>query len=118
MITNSLIIPCYNEEDNLSYLIKQCEALPLKNTEIIFVNNGSTDDSKTVFARLLSKTNKNLRFINIKKNIGYGNGIIEGLKIAKGNFLGWTHTDLQTNPKDAISGFNYLKKLNSKKKYL
>ena len=118
MITNSLIIPCYNEKDNLSYLIKQCKELPLKNTEIIFVNNGSTDGSEKIFTKLLSNTKKNLRHINIKKNIGYGDGIIQGLKEAKGSFLGWTHADLQTHPKDAISGFNYFKKQKSNKVFV
>ncbi len=34
--------------------------------------------------------------VNLEENDGYGGGIIAGLNAAKGNFIGWTHADLQT----------------------
>ena len=41
----------------------------------------------------------------IKKNIGYGHGIMSGVKIASGNFIGWCHADLQTEPEDVYNAY-------------
>ena len=49
MTTNfSLILPCYNEEENISHLYNEFKKIPLKNenAELIFVNNGSTDHTE------------------------------------------------------------------------
>ena len=101
----SLVIPCYNEEKSLQELHYRCNDLAKKiNVEIIFVNNGSTDNSKKIFTSL-SRINKNFLYLNLNKNKGYGGGILEGLKKAKGNYIGWTHADLQTNPLDLIKVF-------------
>ena len=94
----SLVIPCFNEEENLPRLIDSCLALiDRSDCEVIVVNNGSTDNSAEILPRLL-EPHKNLRAIYIDKNIGYGHGILTGLKDAKGEILGWTHADLQTDP--------------------
>ncbi len=106
MIRNSLIIPCFNEAKSLETLVNQCKKNVNKHTEIIFVNNGSTDDSLKIFKKLIPNNDFNLKFINIKRNIGYGNGILEGLKSSKGQYIGWTHADLQTNPCDALNKFH------------
>lgn len=106
----SLIIPCFNEQQNLKKLIIECKKIVKKNIEIILVNNGSTDDSLKVLKKLIPNHNSNLKFVNIKVNKGYGHGILFGLKKAKGDVLGWTHADLQTHPKDALKGLEYFKK--------
>ena len=101
----SLVIPCFNEEENLPRLIDSCLALiDRSDCEVIVVNNGSTDNSAEILPRLL-EPHKNLRAIYIDKNIGYGHGILTGLKDAKGEILGWTHADLQTDPLDCIEAF-------------
>ena len=102
MIKYSLIIPCFNEEKNLPHLLNQCEIFERKdNWEIILVDNGSTDNSADVLNKLL-KNKKNISTIKLNKNIGYGDGIIKGLQKARGDFIGWCHADLQTDPKDAL----------------
>lgn len=45
-----------------------------------------------------------------KKNEGYGNGILAGLDVARGEILGWTHADLQTDPSDVLLGLDFFKK--------
>ena len=51
----SLVIPCYNEEKSLEELHSKCKDLSKKiNVEIIFVNNGSTDNSKKFLVLSLS----------------------------------------------------------------
>ena len=103
----SLVIPCFNEEENLPRLIDSCLALiDRSDCEVIIVNNGSTDKSSEILRRLL-KPHRNLRAIYINKNIGYGHGILAGLKDAKGEILGWTHADLQTDPLDCIEALSH-----------
>ena len=63
------------------------------------------DESLKVFKKLIPNKTSNLKYINLKKNLGYGNGILQGLDKSKGEFLGWTHADLQTNPADALKNF-------------
>ena len=45
--------------------------------------------------------------------IGYGFGIITGLKKARGNFLGWTHSDSENNLNDIIRSIEIFEKKNA-----
>lgn len=104
----SIIIPCFNEEENIPELGGRCISL-LKShheVEIILVNNGSIDKTAELLARLIQESGqKQLRLVNIEKNIGYGHGILVGLEAATSDVLAWTHADLQTDPRDVILGF-------------
>lgn len=114
----SVIIPCYNEEKCLPFLIKRFkQVIKGKDIEVILVNNGSIDNSAEIMQKLQLKHNF-LRTITIKKNIGYGHGITSGLKKAKGEFLAWTHADLQTDPDDIIKAFDIIQSKNNAKDYL
>jgi len=100
----SIIIPCFNEELSLNKLVDNCLSNINDNVEIILVDNGSTDST---FKSLI---NLNLPYniipLRIEKNIGYGDGILQGLKHSKGEIVSWTHADLQTDVSDVIIGFN------------
>lgn len=89
----SISILCFNESKNLNILIKQSKKLinQYKNLQIIFVDNGSTDETSKILSKI-SKF-KNMKCVFVKKNIGYGNGIIQGLKKSDGDIIGWTHGD-------------------------
>ena len=120
--TLSIIIPCYNESQNLKKLIIVIEIALKKinfEVEVILVNNGSTDNTYEIINGL-SVNNKYIKFVNIKKNIGYGNGILKGLSCAKKNYLAWTHADLQCDFNDCLSGFEtlYQNNLNKETNYL
>ncbi len=96
----SLIIPCFNEAKNLPILISRCKDLIEKYpVEIILVDNGSTDNSSMLIAKYPF-----VKLVKVKKNEGYGNGILEGLNNASGEILAWTHADLQTDPNDLMRG--------------
>jgi len=98
----SLIIPCYNEAANLPLLLERCKTLSKnQNIEIIFVDNGSNDLSSQVLNQLLP-SHSNCKSVRVEKNQGYGFGILAGLKAAQGDILGWTHADMQTDPKDLL----------------
>lgn len=106
----SLVIPCYNEAANLPLLLDRCKKLAVRSdVEVILVDNGSTDSTAEVLENLLPK-NPGCRSIRVEKNQGYGFGILSGLKAAKGEILGWTHADMQTDPQDALCGLELVGK--------
>ncbi|MEM1105712.1 MAG: glycosyltransferase family 2 protein [Pseudomonadota bacterium] len=98
----SLVIPCYNEAEHLPALVARCLLLAgATGGEVILVDNGSTDGTPALLARLLEPGGA-VRSVRVKVNRGYGHGILEGLRAARGEFVGWTHGDLQTDPLDVI----------------
>ena len=100
----SLVIPCYNEAANLPLLLERCRGLAKQpGIEVILVDNGSTDHSAAVLAELLPAY-LGCRSVRVDVNQGYGYGILHGLRAAKGELLGWTHADLQTDPQDVLAG--------------
>ena len=106
----SIVIPCYNEEKNLPYLISKLEKiLQNKLYEVILINNGSKDKSKEIIDKFKLKY-INLKSLNLKVNKGYGYGILQGIKISKGELLAWTHSDMQTNPEDILEGIKFFNK--------
>lgn len=113
MINLSIIIPCFNEDKNIFFLFEKIEKLLENNSsvEIIIVDNGSTDytHQKIISSKLFKK--KKINFLKIEKNIGYGHGIMTGVNIASGHFIGWCHADLQTEPIDILNA--YIKNLNA-----
>ena len=116
----SVIIPCFNEKKNLNIIIKKSlYFLKLNvNSEIILVNNGSTDETYNFLKKLENKkTYKCIKFLNINKNIGYGHGIKEGLKNTSKNYIAWTHADLQSDILDIHRGFKLLNKKKDSEKY-
>ena len=110
MINLSIVIPCFNEAKSLPKLVKDfSKKLKRRDVELILVNNGSNDLSETILLNL-KKIYNFLKTIRLKKNNGYGNGVLQGLKKAKGQYISWTHADLQTDPYDVIIGFEKFKK--------
>lgn len=106
----SLVIPCYNESGNIPLLVSRLhETLAGRDDcEVVLVDNGSTDDSETVFARALDD-DPVIRMVRVPINQGYGYGILQGLAAANGDVLAWTHADMQTDPKDVLSAFDFYK---------
>jgi len=102
----SIIIPSYNEINNLKHLIKKTNLIlqKNKNIEIIIVDNGSTDGSKN-YIEINKKNFSKIKFARVRKNIGYGYGIKYGLRFATGKTISWTHADLQFDINDIIKFF-------------
>ncbi len=107
MVHFSLIIPCYNEAANLPLLVERCTSIVHRqDVEIILVDNGSSDETPEVLAKLLAG-HVFIRSVRVDINRGYGFGIVSGLRAAKGQILAWTHADMQTDPADALVGLDY-----------
>lgn len=106
----SLVIPCYNEADNLPLLLERCKGVAGQpEAEVILVDNGSTDNSPDVLRELLPNY-PGCRSIRVEKNQGYGFGILSGLHAATGETLSWTHADMQADPQDVLRGLELFEK--------
>ena len=106
----SVVIPCYNEEKNIPLILQRFdEVVKRGDIEVILVNNGSTDDTKALLSELIHQY-PFARVVDVEVNKGYGFGIIEGLKYAKGEYIGWTHADMQTDPADVIKTLEIMEK--------
>ncbi|VDA99114.1 hypothetical protein S1OALGB6SA_176 [Olavius algarvensis spirochete endosymbiont] len=113
----SIVIPCYNEEENIPLILTQLKRITTcrKDIEIVLVNNGSTDNSKKLFDKELKEDGcKSIKLVNVARNQGYGHGILTGLNESKGQLLSWTHADMQTNPLDVLKALDSY--VNSEKK--
>jgi glycosyltransferase involved in cell wall biosynthesis len=106
----SLIIPCYNEALNLPLLVQRCKKCfaTYPEVEVVLVDNGSTDTTPAVLARLL-QDEAQIRSIRVDVNRGYGYGILQGLRSASGEYVGWTHADMQTDPADVVRALPLLR---------
>lgn len=95
----SLILPCYNESGALAYLFNQYGPLALeRSVEVVFVNNGSKDDTEAVYQQLLEKNPqyKNVfKYVHEIVNKGVGGGLKAGARAASGQWLAFTHADEQ-----------------------
>jgi len=103
MLPLSLIIPVYNEEENLPLLMDAiCEALePLnKDWEIIFVDDGSRDRSLQVLENLAEKNPGHVRVVVFRRNFGQTAAIEAGIDHAKGETIVLLDADLQNDPAD------------------
>ena len=108
MYVLSVILPCYNESSNIVGIISSIKStLQGRNdVEIILVDNGSTDSTPQVMEQALQgEHNKQFKTLRIEKNIGYGHGIMEGVRIASGEVIAWTHADLQPDPADELEAY-------------
>lgn len=104
----SIIIPCYNEALNIPLILTRfAEVIGTRDIEVILVNNGSTDNSAKIFDELLPEYTF-AKTVIVPVNKGYGYGIIQGLKNAVGDYIGWTHADMQTDPGDIIKAYDII----------
>lgn len=104
----SIIVPCFNEADNLELLLAEFRRAigGRRDIELLVVNNGSTDDTSLIMEGLLANPeNAFARELVVPENKGYGYGILCGLRAGQGRFLAWTHADLQTHPADVLNAF-------------
>lgn len=100
--TLSIIIPVYNEADNLFRLNKVLlEYLKIAQipTFVIFVNDGSTDHSLNIIKNICSQ-NAHFSYINLNHNQGLSAALKAGFDIATTSLIGYMDADLQTHPND------------------
>lgn len=103
----SVVIPVYNEEGNVEQLFYEIKAVlselnqkkEILGYEIIFVNDGSRDNTQKILEAIKQKE-KNLVIIQLRKNFGQTPALKAGFDFAKGDLIVTMDGDLQNDPAD------------------
>ncbi|MAE13600.1 glycosyl transferase family 2 [Candidatus Woesearchaeota archaeon] len=113
----SIVVPAYNEAKSLPSLIERySKAKANIPFQLVIVDNGSRDETADYLKKeTKKKQNGFIKIVTVKKNIGYGYGIHQGLKACDGRLIGWSHADLQCSPEDVFKGYNLFRKINKRK---
>jgi glycosyltransferase involved in cell wall biosynthesis len=100
MLDISVIVPLFNEAESLPELYAWIQRVMNENKfsyEVIFINDGSTDDSWKVIQDLKSKS-ENVRAIRFRRNYGKSPALFCGFDRAEGNVVITMDADLQDSP--------------------
>lgn len=101
----SVIIPSYNEEESiveLSIALKKVFERIHANYEVIFIDDGSNDDSFQKI-REVNRLNNRFKCIKFKRNYGKSAALSEGFKSARGDIIITMDADLQDDPEEIPS---------------
>ena len=95
----SVVIPVFNEEESLERLYSELSQVlePIANWEIIFVDDGSDDNSNKII-RDLAESDICITVIQFFKNYGKADALSEGFKYATGDIVITIDSDLQDDP--------------------
>jgi glycosyltransferase involved in cell wall biosynthesis len=93
----SVVIPVYNEVENIGEILKRVQSTGLA-TEIIIVDDGSQDGSRDTLKNIDGK--ENVRVILHERNQGKGAAVMSGLRAAQGDILLIQDADLEYDPRD------------------
>src|SRR5690606_2091746 len=103
----SIVVPVYNEEENVGLLVARVEsALQGKDYEIILVDDGSTDATRQEIKKL---KNERVALIELKKNYGQSLALASGIDYASGDYVITMDGDLQNDPDDILMMLNKAK---------
>ena len=98
----SIVISAFNEEENIPELYKQLkkvlQKISVKKTEIIFVDDGSSDRTAEICAKL-QKRDKCVRLLRLSRNFGHEIAMTAGMDYATGEAVIFMDADLQHPPK-------------------
>lgn len=106
----SLIVPCYNEADNLPLFFSTataCLDASELSYEIVFVNDGSSDGSERLL-REFAEQHDDIKVICFSRNFGKEPAIYAGLKHAEGDVLCIIDADMQQEPATALEMYRQL----------
>ena len=96
----SFICPCFNEENNVIAFAKAVlDAFPnTKDYELVFINDGSRDNTIGSLKKLKKESTQNIKIINFSRNFGKESAMYAGLQNCKGDYITIIDTDLQQSP--------------------
>ena len=98
----TIVVPVYNEEDNLERVEKELHAyteIATKKTAVLFVNDGSKDNSQEMIEDICRR-NEQFKYISFKENRGLSAAIKAGFDHVESPLVGYIDSDLQTAPED------------------
>lgn len=101
----SLVIPVYNEQDNLPLLnqaIREALKAYPKPWEVIYVDDGSRDDSRKVLEEMVIGDEEHIRVVELRRNFGQTAAISAGIDHASGEIIVLMDADMQNDPEDIL----------------
>ena len=107
----SLIIPCYNEQDNVEQMYRVIEDTFLEKSfdlELVYVNDGSRDQTIQKLRSLLEKKDFSIKIVDFSRNFGKESAIYAGLKHATGDYITLIDGDLQQPPALVLEMVDFL----------
>ena len=111
----SIILPCFNEEENITYLYQEFNKINFRENEyieLLFVQNGSSDNTESEIISVINQNDKKnikIKMVKLINNLGYGGGLKKGIEAACGEYIAWAHADLQTPLEDIYRLYNIIK---------
>lgn len=99
----SIIVPVFNEQENISILYESIESICKSNGyeyEILFIDDGSTDRTVEILKALESQEGSSLRLIQLSRNFGQTAALAAGFDEAKGRYIVTMDGDMQNDPAD------------------
>lgn len=121
----SAVVPIFNEEGNIPILydhIKSTFKKIDKNFEVIFINDGSFDNSLNLLKKL-AKKDKHIKIVSFSRNFGHMSAINAGLSLASGRKVAVMDADMQDPPhviekmyKKSLEGFDVVYGIKKKRK--
>lgn len=107
----SVVIPFYNEEQNVDCVIedleKSFEQHGIKNYEIVAVDNGSWDRTGELL-KSHNERNSRVRVVTVPRNQGLGFGVLQGFNAARGDYVGFNGGDGQVTADDVVKVYRKL----------
>lgn len=106
----SLVVPCYNEQDNVKAFYDACRqafAGKIDDYEIVFVNDGSKDDTWKELKALWQQSS-NIKIMNFSRNFGKEAAMYAGLQKAEGQYVTVIDADLQQRPEVVVDMVAFL----------
>jgi dolichol-phosphate mannosyltransferase len=107
----SIVLPVYNEADNLGPLWAELvEVMPTlaESVEVIFVDDGSTDGSADILNRM-AKDDQRIRLLRFEANAGLSAAVYAGLQATRGRLVATMDSDLQSDPRDIAMLMTHLR---------
>lgn len=103
--TTDIVVPCFNEEDNIDRFYEKTEAVVSNiagcDFRYIFIDDGSTDNTLDMI-KTLAKHNDNVKYISFSRNFGKEAAMYAGLRESAGDYVLIMDADLQ-HPPELIS---------------
>src|SRR5690348_11143474 len=98
----SIVVPVYNEEDNIlplrDRIVAALNDLQL-DYEVVLVNDGSTDDSELKL-RAIAEADARFKIVTFRRNFGQTAAMMAGIDFASGEIIVGLDADLQNDPAD------------------
>ncbi len=112
--TTVIVVPCYNEAQRLEPMSFLAFAVKNPSTHILFVNDGSTDETEAVLRETANCSQSRISYVSLEKNSGKAEAVRQGVQAAtelNPHYIGYLDADLATPLNATIHFINVLERL-------